>query len=179
MAKRNKYSAANRKYLRNIAGRFTSVPKMLAANTAALLYEYAILSTRFDSGQAAANWRIAAHDGSFTPESPDLMWGWGDMAPISPVGYKGSGGLSREAVIAYMMEQRIANADYLETLTFTHLTVYNPIEPGAFQNFQPGDDSKYRDIALGTWDDIYQTFETMAEVNAEKIVQAKLKERLG
>lgn len=169
---RNK--AANRQYLRTAIGRFTTAPKMIGAEAAARIFNAMVNLTYIDSGQAALNWRVVVHEGDFVEDDPDLMWGWGYTSPIPPAGYKGDKGESAEAIIAYQVEQREAQAAWLGDQKGTVFTVYNPISPGAFLNFAPGDDDNYEENALGHARESWEWVTAQAVREAEQIVAARL-----
>lgn len=150
--------AENLAYLKKIADRIEAVPLAIAKRTAQLTFIYLVENTKFDSGQAAANWRIEAYEGTPNYEPQKMMWGYGDVKPTAPVGYKsyyegyiagsGTGGETGdpERVLSWQMSQAsvvIATAPS----SVSGFTIYNPIAPG-FAGFSPGDDTHYAENAL-------------------------------
>lgn len=169
-----KNKAANQQYLRTITGRFTTIPKMIGSVAASRVFDAMVNLTHIDSGQAALNWRVVVHEGDFVEDDPDLMWGWGDTSPIPPAGYKGDQGMSAEAIIAYQVDQRETQAAWLEDQKGAVFTVYNPISPGAFLDFAPGDDTSYEETALGHARRSWEWVSAQAVREAEQIVAARL-----
>lgn len=140
-------SAANRKYLQSIVDQIKPIPRVLAAQTAGRIYSALIEETHFDSGQAALNWHMEPYVGTPVYEQQKLLWGYGDVAPIYPAGYKWSGGENEELVKTNLIENAYIAAIILENQKFDGITVYNPITPG-FAGFTPGKDDNYEYFAL-------------------------------
>ena len=185
-----KHSASNAAYLKKITDKLSAAPLFIAKRAA--LYTFttlvrANLSEGFDSGQAAANWKIEGYTGtpSFAPQV--MMWGYGDVSPTAPVGYKsyysgykkgsGKGGEAGnpDTVQSYQIEQAVTELAMLQA-GVTGITVYNPISPG-FGGFTPGEDEFYEENALRGPKKIMQAAAEvalrMAEDEASKILGQK------
>ena len=105
--------------------------------------------------------------------APTIMWGYGDVAPTGIVGYKGSG--DGEFLIEELVSWHLGYADLFgpSGTPATTFTVYNPIEPGAFMDFAPGNDLGYAQNALGLVDLTYPNLLQEAARQAEQNMAAK------
>ena len=139
--------ASSRAYLRRIADQIRSVPRQAAIEVAVRAYIGLVESTVVDSGQAVLNWRIQPYVGSMSYAEQEILWGFGTTSPVSPAGYKWSGGVN-EHVRMNAIEGAFAAALRMRGEQFDGISVYNPIEPG-FAAFQPGNDQYYFSNALG------------------------------
>lgn len=140
----------NREYLKGIADQLKPIPSRLVIETAVRTYQKVLQYTAFDSGQAMANWRIRPYMGSPTYEEQDMLWGYGDVTPVAPVGYKwrDQWDSNQQLVMAYLIEESMIASISLKNVSFDGITVYNPISPG-FASFNPGSDLQYEYNALG------------------------------
>lgn len=156
--------ADNKRYLQKLVDQLKPIPRAAAVRVSVNVFmEMLAISTNddsgFDSGQAAANWRIQGYVGSPAYEPQTMLWGYGDINPIAPVGFKsyypgmkaGEGGRGEvgdpNKVYEYMFEYATLQAAQMPA-EITGIVVYNPITPG-FAGFAPGDDTHYEQNALG------------------------------
>lgn len=146
-------SSAHQRYINSLMEQVEHVPGELAAEVAVILYTEFVYATAIDSGQAVLNWGIA-YDEDTIPKNPELLWGYGQVEPTGLAGYKRSNGANealRTELATYML-------DYTSMfgpggIKATDFFVYNKIEPGAFPNFAPGDDSLYAGYAFSKVED--------------------------
>lgn len=132
---------SNLSYLSDICAQLDRVPRDIALQVGAEIFEQAVQKTRVDSGQAAANWKFMAYDGQPFMEPQEILWGYANVDPVSPVGYKWAKYDNSQAVYEYQFEQlvdRLASAP----ANITGVVVYNPITAG-FAGFAPGNDYFY------------------------------------
>lgn len=148
--------ARNLHYLSKITEKLEALPLFIMRR--ASYYTFVELVTKtvnenFDSGQAAANWRIEGYVGtpSFKPQM--MMWGYDDIQPVAPVGFKTwsfglleGGGGDPVQVLSSQVEYAITQTSQL-TNDYTGVSVYNPIKSG-FAGFFPGTDKNYEKNAL-------------------------------
>lgn len=137
----------NKAYLKSICDQIRQVPKIAAVEVAVRIYIKAIESTAVDSGQAVLNWRLQPYVGSVSYEQQRMMWGYGSVAPVSPAGFKYSGG-ANENIRLHAIEGAFVSSAILREQKFDGIAVYNPIEPG-FGSFAPGNDEFYFINAFG------------------------------
>lgn len=175
MAKSNSSFAKDRAYLRQQAALLRPLTSRLVAEVGIRVYQEMVLSTKVDSGQAAANWHMVPYKRKEPQEEAQrMMWGFGDTPPIPPVGWKAWSGVKNpemhandviEAVLSFAlnMKEGIAYGGY------SGVSVYNPIAPG-FSGFFPGDDSEYADNALGNAKAQEDQVEKKALQEAEMVV---------
>lgn len=154
--------ASNLAYLKAITDRLEALPLAVAKRAGfhaliTLVSEH----TRIDSGQAAANWKFEWYAGSPSYAPQKMMWGYGDVSPTSPVGFKSyysgyipvNNNLPRgetgnpETILSWQMEQAAFTLMSVPKEA-SGVTVYNPITPG-YADFAPGDDTYYEENALG------------------------------
>lgn len=140
--------AKNRKYIEGLKRQFSALPSEIALEASVLIYKEMVVLTRFDSGQAALNWRISSFVGAPKFEPQRMVWGYRDVAPKGLADYKFSRGRKEAAVKSELIEFAYAMKVSMQRQKFDGITVYNPITPG-FVGFFPGDDKKYEKIALG------------------------------
>lgn len=157
----------NRKYLRGLVAQFISVPAEAAAEIAVRIYAGMVEHTAFDSGQAAANWHLQPYVGSVSFQEQQIMWGYGAVSPVAPVGYKWSGGVAEDQVKSGLVMQQMEIASDLRGRVFDGISVYNPIQPG-YSGFAPGNDERYFEYALGE-----------AEARVGEVVQKAVAEGLA
>ena len=146
-------SSAHQRYIDSLMEQVEHVPSELAAEVAVILYTEFVYATAIDSGQAVLNWGIA-YDEDKIPKNPELLWGYGQVEPTGRAGYKWAEGANealRTELATYML-------DYTSMFgpggtKATDFFVYNKIEPGAFLNFAPGDDSRYAGYAFSKVED--------------------------
>lgn len=141
--------AKNRKYVAALQKQFLAVPDEVALEASVLIYKEMVVLTRFDSGQAALNWRIHTFTGSPKFQPQRMLWGYKDRAPKGLADYKYSRGRKEAAVKSELIEFAYAMKVSMQRQKFDGITVYNPITPG-FVGFFPGDDTKYEETALGS-----------------------------
>lgn len=156
--------SANLKYLESITAQLKPIPVAAAARVGYHLFlELVAVSTNegagFDSGQAAANWKLEPYAGAPNYSDPQILWGYGNVTPVGAVGYKtyyqdssgvwvhsaGNGG-DRDRVYAQMYEYANLQAVQYPDST-TGYVVYNPVS-SSFPGFAPGDSSGYEENAL-------------------------------
>jgi len=140
--------ANNRAYIASITAQLRKVPRVAAIEIARRVFIGVVKHTVVDSGQAAFNWHMQPYVGQPVFLQQQILWGYGSVAPVSPVGYKWSSGANAELVLGAMLEAGAMMAAQLEDMHFTGISVYNPITPG-FAGFTPDDDSSYFENALG------------------------------
>lgn len=142
----------NQAYVDSLKRQFEHIPTEYGAEVAAALYTEFVYVTAIDSGQAALHWQIRW--GSITEIQAQIIWGWGDNPPSGLAGYKWSGG-ANESLRTELTTYYINFADSFGPNSVDRpetFVVYNPIEPGAFTNFAPGNDDRYYYNALGDAD---------------------------
>lgn len=163
--------ASNLKYLKSLVSKISDIPKKYAIEVAYEIYmgalDVSLQDPGFDSGQAAANWRIESYVGSPSYEAMRVMWGYGDVKPVFPVGYKSyyqtdtgrwvwntAPTESSQAFeggnpdIIHLKMGEYATIQVLQMpKDFTGITVYNPVESNA-PGLGPGDTSNYEQNAL-------------------------------
>ena len=150
---------SNEAYLADICAQLARIPRDIAMEVAADVFEQAVQKTRVDSGQAAASWRFLPYQGSFFMEEQQIMWGWGDHDPLYPVGFKWAQYDNSEAVFRVQFEH-LVDSIAMAPEDIDGVAVYNPITVG-FAGFQPGNDFFYPDNAF-------------ARLDMESIVQSSL-----
>lgn len=165
--------AANKKYLKSIMDKITPIPREMGIQVAVqVFFDMLYISTTesgFDSGQAAANWRLEGFSFGADYGEQKMLWGYndplfGEVSPTNPVGYKSLrsnnfGGMYRpqdvtsagapgnpDRVYAAMADYATMQAVQMPK-DVSVISVYNPIEPG-FVGFNPGSDEKYEANAL-------------------------------
>ena len=139
----------NQQYAKSLIAMFEHIPSEYGAEVAASLYTEFVYATAIDSGQAALHWTIKW--GTQPSIQAEIMWGWGDTPPTGLAGYKWSNG-ANESLRTELATYHLNFADNFGALSKNRpetFVVYNPIEPRAFANFAPGDDSRYYYHALG------------------------------
>lgn len=151
-------SAKNLAYLKSITDKLDQLPLFILRRAALYTFEGVIkanLSKGFDSGQAAANWRMEGYTGGPTYEAQKMLWGYalrGEalVEPTAPVGFKknskGREGGNPEEVMSYQLTYALTQAGAL-TKGVTGVTIYNPITSG-FSGFSPGSDAGYEENAF-------------------------------
>lgn len=139
---------ANRRYLQQLTAQLREVPRVAAAEVAIRIFTGVLQHTAIDSGQAILNWRMQPYKGSPSFDQQQMYWGYGNVTPIAPAGYKWTGGSNFEAVVMSQYQYAMVAKASMEGQDFDGVVIYNPIEPG-FPGFAPGDDTKYYANALG------------------------------
>lgn len=140
-------------YLKRLTDKLDQLPLFIARKAALYTFESVVkanLDKGFDSGQAAANWRLEGYTSSPTHAPQRMMWGYKDVEPTAPVGYKLNskgleGGVPVE-VLSYQLTYAATQASFLNS-GMAGVTVYNPITPG-FVGFSPGSDANYEGNAF-------------------------------
>ena len=150
---------SNESYLADICAQIERIPRDIALQVGAEIFEAAVQHTRVDSGQAAANWKFVPYQSVLSMEQQQMMWGWGNVDPISPVGYKWAQYDNSQAVYEYQFGE-LVNALAAAPLDITGVAVYNPITVG-FSGFAPGNDYFYEENSF-------------RNVNIEQMVSAAL-----
>lgn len=138
----------NQDYLRRLVAPLLNVPADAAVAIATRIFGASVEQTAFDSGQAALNWRIQPYVGQPTYEQQTMLWGYGEVSPTPPAGYKYSGGANEEEVKMQIIQGSMVLAVMMRGATFDGISVYNPIQPG-YSGFAPGNDANYYFYALG------------------------------
>lgn len=128
-------------YLETICAQLSRIPTDLAKTVAAEVFEQAVQATRVDSGQAAANWHYQPYKGTPFTEPEEIMWGYANVDPISPAGFKWAMYDNSEAVYRWQFEN-LMDAMATTPDDIDGILVYNPITTG-FAGFAPGDDAFY------------------------------------
>lgn len=139
----------NRGYIRGLKAQFNALPKEAAIEASVLIFRKMVELTRFDSGQAALNWRIQTFSGSPKFEPQKILWGYSGNAPKGLADYKFSKGRKAAAVQSELIEFAYAMKVIMQRQKFDGISVYNPITPG-FSGFFPGNDEYYEKVALGS-----------------------------
>lgn len=149
-----KASAKNRRYLENLGALLEQVPQVAAIEIATRIFAGVVLNTAIDSGQAALNWHLQPYtDNPYADmQIQQMLWGYGDVAPIAPAGYKWSGGINEQAVRSQLIEEGIMQRVALRGQHFTGIVVYNPIDSN-FPGFTPGSDMYYPQNAFQAVDE--------------------------
>ncbi len=160
-----KSHAANLRYLKSLVDRIAPIPREFAIEVSFEIFmqmvDVSLVDPGFDSGQAAANWRMEGYYGSPSYESMRVMWGYGDTVPEFPVGYKSyyQNDLGRwvwakegqEGGNPDLIDLKMGESATIQSIQMpkdiTGITVYNPISSG-FPGLLPGDVSKYEQNAL-------------------------------
>lgn len=137
---------SNESYIQGIIDQIARIPTDMAKQVGAEIFMEAVNRTRVDSGQAAANWQFAPYQGEYVEIDQQMMWGYGDIEPISPVGYKWAKYDNSEAVYRYQFE-RMTDALASAPDDITGVAVYNPISVG-YGAFAPGTDVFYPENAF-------------------------------
>lgn len=150
---------SNEDYLAGLCAQLARIPAGIAKTVAAEVFEQAVQHTRVDSGQAAANWHYQPYKGQPFMEPEEIMWGYANVDPINPVGYKWAMFDNSEAVYRWQFEN-LMDAMSIVQDDIDGVMVYNPITSG-FGGFQPGQDVFYPDNAF-------------ANLNMDAIVSAAL-----
>lgn len=143
-----KVSAKSKAYVESLKALYNKIPYQLAGEVAARVFEKMVWETRLDSGQAVLNWKASQYTGVPVTEGPELIWGYGGIAPTGGAGYKWSK-VPDETIRTDLIGQRLVQAETLGQGEFDGIVIYNPIDLGAFPNFSPGTDIFYEIIALG------------------------------
>lgn len=146
-------NAKNIAYLKKLTAKLDELPVFIARKAALYTFEAVVkinVDIGFDSGQAAANWRLEGYSGSPAHGPQKMMWGYKGVEPTSPVGYKLNskgleGGVPVE-VLSYQLTYAVAQASFVNS-SMSGVTVYNPITPG-FIGFSPGSDAGYEENAF-------------------------------
>lgn len=138
--------ASNKKYLQSLVDQIKKVPTYAGAELAVSIFIKAVEATHVDSGQAALNWRITAYSGGPDLEQQEMLWGYGNVSPTAPAGYKWSL-VPNDSVKASLIQDSIILGIQFKGLDFDGISVYNPITPN-FANFSPGSDANYEFNAL-------------------------------
>lgn len=139
--------ADNMRYLQSLVDQIKPIPRAAAVEVATRIFLRAVEATPIDSGNAAANWQILPYVGAPQYSQMQLMWGYGDVAPTIPVGYKFSKGAESEYVFRYQFEIATQAAVLYPTVQFDGITVFNPIEEGS-SAFAPGIDTWYEENSV-------------------------------
>lgn len=153
------------KYLKGLVAQLAPIPREYAIEVAFEIFmqmvDISLTDPGFDSGQAAANWRIEGYYGSPTYENMKVMWGYGDTVPEFPVGYKsyyqndigrwvvskdGQEGGNPDLIHLKMGEYGTVQAIQMPK-EISGITVYNPISSSA-PGLLPGNTAKYEQNAL-------------------------------
>ena len=133
-------------YLESLCGQLDAIPMDIASQVASHIFESAVKRTVQDSGQAAYHWQFIPYEGSPSLGQQEIVWGYGDVEPKSPVGYKWSFGVNSAEVLQYQFEAHV-NALSIIKPTMDGIVVYNPIDSG-FPDFHPNTDDYYPDNAF-------------------------------
>ncbi len=164
--------AANKKYLKSLTDKLTPIPREMAIQISMQIFygmlQVSTTKSGFDSGQAAANWRLEGFSFGADYGAQKMLWGYsdpffGDVSPTNPVGYKSftpnsRGGMFKpeegtkgspgnpDRIFATMAEYATMQVVQMPK-DVSVISVYNPISPG-FVGFNPGSDEKYETNAL-------------------------------
>lgn len=179
--------ASNAKYVEAIAAKLRAAPLFIAKRAALYCFTRIVeaqVNNNFDSGQAAANWKIDGYDASPSYEPQQMMWGYLDVKPTAPVGYKtyfagydpvtnpSRGGENGDDLKVLSYQMTVAH-EKLASLpaNIGGITVYNPISPG-FAGFEPADDTYYEENAFRSTGKILEriALESLAKAEAEASV---------
>lgn len=163
----------NHQFVQSIIDKIRHIPQEYAAEVALNFYVAAVNLTEIDSGQAVLNWNFAW--GDMTMEAPELMWGYGLVAPQGNAGYKWSKP-ANELLKTELTTQYLSLVDQfsvVEGVPITRFVVYNPITPGAFASFEPGDDTFYEENALWRIEDSLESLKKEAVATATANMKAK------
>lgn len=163
----------NQQYAKSLIAMFEHIPSEYGAEVAASLYTEFVYATAIDSGQAALHWTIKW--GTQPSIQAEIMWGWGDTPPTGFAGYKWSNG-TNEGLRTELVNHHlnfVNNFGPQGTERAEEFVVYNPIEPGAFSNFAPGDDSRYFFYALGDAEAQESSIRQQAVENATSAMLSK------
>ena len=150
---------SNESYLEGICAQLARIPVDVAKTVSAEVFEQVVQHTRVDSGQAAANWHFQPYKGSPAMEPEEIMWGYANVDPISPVGYKWAMYDNSEAVYRWQFENLMDGLSIIQE-DIDGILIYNPVSAG-YAGFQPGTDVFYPDNAF-------------ANLNIDGIVNAAL-----
>lgn len=141
---------SNESYLQSICAQLARIPRDVGLQVAARIFEEVVNHTRVDSGQAAVEWKFLPYKGAAFLETQQIMWGYADVDPVSPVGYKWAMYDNSEAVYRYQFEQLVDGLSMAPD-DIDGIMIYNPITAG-FAGFAPGNDYFYGQNAFGNVD---------------------------
>lgn len=184
-------SLADKKaYLKKRSDILRALPLFVARRAAQLTFTRVVelnVQKGFDSGQAAANWRLEGFAGTPSYEPQKMMWGYDDVEPIAPVGYKsyyegydpnlhlgGKGDIGDpDQVLSYQISYASQQITFMGK-DVTTISVYNPISEG-FAGFSPGNDQHYEENAFSNVDSKLISIADESLAQAESETSAKLR----
>jgi hypothetical protein len=154
---------SNESYLREICDELSTIPQRVALQAASTIFEQVVQQTRVDSGQAAMNWQFIIYEGDPNVLPEEIMWGFGDTPPMSPVGYKWSY-MDNSAAVYQAQYENMLDKLASAPAEFDGIMIANPISPG-FAGFEPM-----------TPNDYFYADNAFAGLNYEGVVQSAIEE---
>lgn len=176
----------NKQYLKKLAARLPEIVPTLLAEISYRVYLGVMERTRVDTGQALAQWYVLPTKGERSKyPKQQILWGFGDTEPVSPIGWKpwsrqarGAQNPTQEEMIEYKLGVAASMFTYIRhTPSLKNVLIYNPITPG-FAGFMPGNDTKYQETALGLATQEIPNIEAKAREEGYKATKAQFRDLL-